>query len=389
MPSPKFYAASPESVGIDAGKLAEMARRVRREVDEGLLPSAQIAVAREGRLALFETFGDATNDSLYCVFSSTKAITSAAAWLLIEAGELAVDESVANIVPEFATNGKDVVTVEQLFLHTAGFPHAPFRPTDWLDRDRRLGRFAQWRLNWEPGSRFEYHPSSSMWVVAEIIERRTGRDFVEFVRTEIAEPLGLLDLFVGLPAAENPRVTELVHRGDPMTSQDYQRLGIPEPPVTEVTEQAILGFNRPDVRAVGVPGGGGVMSAAELALFYQGLIHGGSVDGRRIWRDDTLEMARTVRSGDLRDPMSGVAVNRGLGIVVAGDRFRNFRGFAHANSPLAFGHGGAGGQIAWGDPVTGISVGYCTNGHDRNPLRVGRRGLSISKRVAALVFRRV
>ena len=385
MPNPKFYAESPESVGIDSAKLTEVVQRVRREVDEGLLPSAQIAVARQGRLALFETFGDATNDSLYCVFSSTKAITSAAAWLLIEAGELSVDETVADIVPEFATNGKDVVTVEQLFLHTAGFPNAPFRPTDWVDRDRRLKRFAQWRLNWEPGSRFEYHPSSSMWVVAEIIERRTGRDFVEFVRTEVAEPLGLEHLYVGLPAAANFRVTELEHCGDPMTSEDYARLGLPEPPVTEVTEEAILSFNREEVRAVGVPGGGGVMSAAELALFYQGLIHGNSVDGRRIWQDATLEMARTVRSGDLRDPMSGVPVNRGLGIVIAGDEYRNFRGFARDNSPLAFGHGGAGGQIAWGDPVTGISIGYCTNGHDRNPMRLGRRGLSISKRVAGLV----
>ncbi|MDE0190283.1 MAG: serine hydrolase [Gammaproteobacteria bacterium] len=384
MPDPKFIAESPESAGLASEKLDDLLRRVRQEVDEGLLPSAQIAVAKEGRLVLFETFGNATNDSLYCVFSATKAVTSAAAWLLIEAGELSVDEVVADIVPEFATNGKDVVTVEQLFLHTAGFPNAPFRPTDWLDRDRRLARFAQWRLNWEPGTRFEYHPSSSMWVVAEIIERRTGRDFTEFVRTEVAEPLALRDLYVGLPGPENPRVTELMHCGDPMTSADYARLGIPEPPVTEVTEEAILSFNRPEVRAVGVPGGGGIMSAAELALFYQGLIHGGSVDGRRIWRESTLELARTVRSGDLRDPMSGVPVNRGLGIVIAGDEYRNFRGFARDNSPLAFGHGGAGGQIAWGDPVTGISIGYCTNGHDRNPMRLGRRGLSISKRVAAL-----
>ena len=382
MPDPKFRAESPESVGIDPDKLADVVQRVRREVDEGLLPSAQIAVAREGRLALFETVGEATNDSLYCVFSSTKAITSAAAWLLIEAGDLSVDEIVADIVPEFGTNGKEVVTVEQLFLHTAGFPSAPFRPTDWLDRDQRLRRFSQWRLNWQPGSRFEYHPSSSMWAVAEIIERRSGRDFTEFVASEVAEPLGLDDMHVGLPAQENPRVTELVHCGDPMTSEDYERLGIPEPPVTEVTEAAILSFNRADVRAVGVPGGGGIMTAAELALFYQALMHGGSLGGRRVWRDETLHMARTVRSGALCDPMSGVPVNRGLGIVVAGDESRHFRGFVRDNSPLAFGHGGAGGQIAWGDPVTGISIGYCTNGHDRNPMRLGRRGLSIAKRVA-------
>ena len=386
MPNPQHIAESPEAVGVDAEKLAAVVARVRQEVDEGLLPSAQIAVAREGRLALFETFGDATNESLYCVFSSTKAITSAAAWLLIESGDLSVDERVADIVPEFGTNGKDVVTVEQLFLHTAGFPSAPFRPTDWFDRDRRLARFAQWRLNWAPGSQFEYHPSSSMWVIAEIIERRSGRDFIEFVRGEIAEPLGLPDLYVGLPAEQNDRVATIVHCGEPMTSEDYARLGIPEPPVTEVTEDAILSFNLAEVRASPIAGGGGIMTAAEVALFYQGLLHGGSVDGPRIWRDETLEMARQVRSGDLRDPYAGHPVNRGLGIVVAGDEGRNLRGFGHRNSPTAFGHGGAGGQIAWADPETGISIGYCTNGHDRNPVRMGRRGVGISNRVAEVAI---
>ena len=124
------------------------------------------------------------------------------------------------------------------------------------------------------------------------------------------------------------------------------------------------------------------MTAADLALFYQALMHGGSVGERTVWKAETLAMARQVRSGDLRDPLSGKRVNRALGIVVAGDEDRNLRGFGHENSPLAFGHGGAGGQIAWADPATGISIGYCTNGHDRNPLRMGRRGVSISNRVA-------
>ena len=382
MPHPDFFAPSPEAAGVDAERLDAVLQRVRQEVDEGLLPSAQIAVAREGRLALFETIGEATDENLYCVFSATKALTSAAAWLLIEEGDLRLDEKAAAIVPEFGTNGKDAVTVEQLFLHSAGFPSAPFRPTDWFDRDRRLARFASWRLNWEPGSRFEYHPTSSMWVIAEIIERRTGDDFQTFVHDQITMPLNLPDFHLGLPAEQNHRVATLIHRGDPLTSEDYARLGIPEPPVTEVTEDAILGFNEPEIRAVPTPGGGGIATAAELALFYQALMHGGSHGHRRVWKQSTLDMAQTVRSGDLRDPLSGKRVNRALGIVVAGDEDRNFRGFGHENSPLAFGHGGAGGQIAWADPTTGISIGYCTNGFDRNPLRLGRRTVSISNRVA-------
>jgi len=377
------FVSEPETIGLDPQKLAELTRRVRQDVDEGLLPSAQIAVAREGRVGLFETFGEADNNTMYCVFSSTKAVMSAAAWLLVVEGELDLEERVAAIVPEFATNGKEIVTVEQLFLHSAGFPSAPFRPLEWDDREARLARFSRWRLNWAPGSRFEYHPTSSMWVIAEIVERRSGKDFREFIRERVIEPLGLTDLHVGLPPEENHRVAECVHVGDGLTSDDYARLGIPEPPVTEVTEDAILSFNRPEFRAVGVPGGGGVATAAGLALFYQGLLHGGSLGGPEVWSAETLAMALEVRSGDLVDPLYGKRVNRALGVVVAGDHERNFRGFGHRNSPLAFGHGGAGGQIAWADPASGVSIGYCTNGHDRNPLRMGRRGVGISNRAAA------
>ena len=307
---------------------------------------------------------------------------SAAAWLLIAEGRLDVKERVADIVPEFGTNGKEVVTVEQLFLHSAGFPSAPFRPLEWDDRDARFARFSRWRLNWTPGSRFEYHPTSSMWVIAEIVERRGGKDFRAFIRERVIEPLGLTDLYVGLPAEENHRVSELVHVGDGLTSEDYARLGVPAPPVTEVTEEAILTFNRPEFRAVGVPGGGGFATAAGLALFYQGLLHGGAIGGPVVWTEDTLAMGLEVRSGDLVDPLYGRLVNRALGVVVSGGADRNFRGFGHRNSPSAFGHGGAGGQIAWADPATGISIGYCTNGHDRNPLRLGRRGVAISNRAA-------
>ena len=376
------FLAKPETIGLDPQKLEQLTRRVRQEVDEGLLPSAQIAVAREGRVGLFETFGEADNNTMYCVFSSTKAVMSAAAWLLIEEGKLDVKERVAPIVPEFGTNGKEVVTVEQLFLHSAGFPSAPFRPLEWDDRDARLARFSRWRLNWAPGSRFEYHPTSSMWVIAEIVERRTGKDFRAFIRERIIEPLGLTSLHVGLPAEQNDRVAECVHVGDALTSDDYARLGVPEPPVTEVTEDAILTFNRPEFRAVGVPGGGGIATAADLALFYQGLLHGRAAGGPEVWTAERLAMALEVRSGDLVDPLYGKRVNRALGVVVSGDAERNFRGFGHANSPSAFGHGGAGGQIAWADPATGISIGYCTNGHDRNPLRLGRRGVGISSRAA-------
>ncbi len=376
------FMVEPRDAGIDEDKLAALVARARQEVDEGLLPAAQVALAKDGRLVCFETFGAADNNSLFCIFSATKAITSAAAWLLIQEGKLDTSRKVVDVIPEFGSHGKDAVVIEQLFTHTAGFPGAPFRPTDWFDYKRRLGRFEQWTLNWPVGDRFEYHPTSSMWVIAEIIERLSGRPYDAFVRERIAEPLGLPDMWVGLPVTEHDRVVDCCHTGDPLTSEDYARLGIPEPPVTEVTEEAILSFNRSDIRQVPTPGGGGIMSAAELALLYQALISGKSITGETLWTRETLAMARKVISQGYVDQLTGVPVSRALGVVVAGDKRRNLRGFGHSNSESAFGHGGAGGQIAWGDPGTGISLGYCTNAHDRNPFRMGRRGVSISNRAA-------
>ncbi len=393
MIDPSLLAPSPESVGIDPDKLEALFERAEKEVREGILPSVQIAIAREGRIAGMRSFGrarfggaeaDADDDSLYCIFSCSKAITSAAAWLLIQEGKLSLDERVSAIVPEFASHGKEAVRVEQLFTHTAGFPTAPFDPQYFRDRERRLAYFAKWRLTFEPGSRFIYHPSSSMYVIAEILERRSGLAFHEFVRQRIAEPLGLPDLCMGLPDDAQARAADIEHRGEELTDADFERLGFPKPPVTEVTEENVQRFNLPEVRRTGIPGGGAFANAHTLALFYQGLLSGGrTADGAPIWRPETLAMAREIRNPDFTDIVFGKRANRGLGLMIAGDRDRTYRGFGHTNSDAAFGHGGAGGQIGWADPATGISIGYCTNGFDRDVIRQARRGVGISSRAAA------
>ena len=394
MPAQHFFAESPEAVGIESARLEALFERAEREVREGLLPSAQIAIARHGKLAGMRSVGrvtcegrpvEASDDTLYVVFSCTKAVISAAAWLLIQEGKLDPDELVADAIPEFAAHEKRGIRVEQLFTHTCGFPRAPYLQRDWHDRAKRLERFGSWRLNWEPGTRFEYHPTSSMWVVAELIERRSGIPYREFVRKRIAEPLGLDDLWVGLPREHHGRLADIVHVSRELTPEEFAELGFPVPPETEVTEEMVQGFNQTSVREAGVPGGGGAMTAADLALFYQSLLSGRAHDGTEIWRRETLESAREVRTGDLRDPVFGQAANRGLGVTIAGGEGRNVRGFGHTGSELSFGHGGAGGQIGWADPVSGISLGYCTNGFDRNVIRQARRGVGISSRAGALL----
>lgn len=393
MPAAHQLADSPREIGLDPAKVEELFKRAEREVSEGLLPSCQIAIARNGRIGAMKTFGravqggvekPATDETLYCVFSCTKAIISSAIWILIGDGKLAIGERAAAIVPEFGSNGKEAITVEQLLLHVGGFPNAPFPQPDWMSHEKRLERFKSWRLEFPVGQRFIYHPTSGFWVLGEIIERRSGQSFQDFVRDRIAQPLGLPGLRVGIPRADHGRTADVVWVGQGLTAEDYQKMGVPAPPATEITESAILGFNTAVVRESGVPGGGGIMTAADLALFYQGLLHNpAGADGAPIWRSAVLKEALRPRSGDYFDPIFKYKCNRALGVIVAGsDGMANYRGFGKTNSPDAFGHGGAGGQIGWGDPATGISLGYCTNGFDRNEIRQGRRGVALSSMAA-------
>ena len=356
-------------------KVDELLARARREVDAGLLPSCQVALGYEGELVAFETIGDATDDTRYCIFSATKAFVAGVMWQLIGEGAVDVRAKVTEVIPEFGTNGKDVITIEQVMLHTSGFPHAPLPHPVWETREGRVQRFGEWRLNWDPGTRFEYHATSAHWVLAEIIDRVTGGDYRQEVARRIVEPLGLR-LELGVPVDRQEHLADLQLTGEEATPDELEAvLGVRTVPVTEVTDDALMGFNRPEVRAVGVPGGGAFARAADLALYYQALLH----DERGLWDPEVLaDVTGNVRN-TLADPWMGVSANRSLGLILAGDDGQSAqRGMGRTLSAGAFGHNGAGGQLAWGDPATGLSFGYVTNGLDRHLIRQARRGVALN-----------
>src|ERR1051325_1873633 len=99
---------------VDRAQVAKLMDRVRREIDEGLLPSCQIALALEGELVTAETFGEARDDDRYCIFSATKPFVAATVWTLLADGSLRLEDRVADHFPEFGENGKDGITIEQV-----------------------------------------------------------------------------------------------------------------------------------------------------------------------------------------------------------------------------------------------------------------------------------
>lgn len=396
MPAAHFFAKNPEEIGLDPQKVQALFERAQREVNAGLLPACQVAIARNGKIGAMQTFGravqggvekSATNETFFVIMSATKAFTSAAAWLLMQEGKLRPDDRVVQFVPEFGTNGKDAVTVEHCLIHTSAIPYAPHFQKDWGDRKRRLERFAQWRLDHTPGEKFVYHISANFWPIAESVERISGQDYRDFVRTRIAEPLGLPDLRVGISPSLNDRVADLVWVGEPMSAAEYEKMGLKSPRagVAAISEDGVLELNEPVTRAAASPSAGGITTAGDLALFYQALLNEGRAhDGTPIWQPEMLREARRIRTGDLKDPYLGILANRALGIAIAGEDGRgNMRGFGRTNSADSFGHPGFGGQTAWADPATGISFGYLTNGFDRNDIREGRRQVALSSLAAA------
>ena len=346
--------------------LAELLESAAADVESGWLPSCQLAVARDGALLAFETFGAATAATRYCIFSCTKPIVASAVWLLIGDGLVDVRRPVGAYVSELDRDAFAAVTVEQVMLHTGGFPNAQMPPLVGGDATRRRAQFAQWELEWEPGTRFEYHATSAHWVLVDIIERLSGIDFRDFVERRVTEPLGLPRL-LGIPEEQQGNVATLVQVG--------------EAPANDVTW-----FDDPRLRAVGIPGGGGIMRAADLALFYQGLLHnpGG------LWDADVLDDATTNVRCDFPDDLLQVPVHRTLGLVLAGDdgkHFMRYGSFGAANSPRSFGHAGAHMHLGWADPETGLSFAYCTNGIDGDVMREAMRGLRLSDLAAGLIVR--
>ena len=363
-------------MGLDQAAISKLRDRAHREVDEGLLPSVQFALGYQGELALFETYGDATNESRYAVYSAIKPFVAGAMWALIGDSCIDVSKHVFEYVPEFATHGKDAVTVEQVMLHTSGFPAAPLQPLEGATSAGRCAAFAKWRLSWRAGTQFMYHPSSAHWVLAEIIERVTGQDFRDVVEQRVTTPAGLPKVLGKLPNLATP----LVVVGEPATPDELEAVfGVRQLPVTEVTSEALFAFTDPAIQAVGMPGGGGVMRACDLAMYYQAALR----NPGEMWRPDVIDDARTNVRNHFPDPNNGVPANRTLGLVRAkGDGKDNYRGFGRTAHEGTVGHNGARGQIAWGDPLTGLSFGYCTNGLDQHQVREPRRTTALASLAA-------
>ncbi|HEX6418320.1 MAG TPA: serine hydrolase domain-containing protein [Acidimicrobiales bacterium] len=367
---------------LDHATVARLLDRARREVDDGLVPAAQLAIGWRGEVVVEATFG-APDDARFLGFSTTKALIGAALWRLVGEGSLELGAPVAHYLPAFGANGKADVTVEQVLLHLGGFPLAPLGPDRWSTVEGRRSQYARWRLTLPPGETYAYHPTAGHWVLADLLGELTGSPYADAIEHMVTRPLGLPRL-LGIPPGAQDGILPSAVVGSPASPQEIEAaLGVPPaaaPGDVGVTQLLVL--NDPAARAVGVPGGGGIFRAADLARLYQAFLD----DSEGLWDPAVLADATGVVRNRLPDAW-GVPANRTRGgLVVKGDDgLGHRRGFGRTTSARSFGHDGAGGQIAFADPATGLSVAYLTSGLDQNLVREKRRVDEIATLAAAVL----
>src|SRR5438046_9652743 len=210
-------------VGLAADPLDRLFHIIDEHVATGRYPGAQIAIARNGQLAVVKTFGDRTidpartpahDDTLWLLYSNTKVLTACAVWLLVDRGALAFTDRVAEHLPGFEANGKGEITLIQLLTHQAGFPNADVPKAAWEDHELLHRTLRGLTLEWTPGSRVHYHGRAAHWTAAALIEALTKTDYRVFIRDHVIEPLGLgRDLYVGLPDREHVRAVDMHEPG--------------------------------------------------------------------------------------------------------------------------------------------------------------------------------
>ncbi|HXJ83817.1 MAG TPA: serine hydrolase domain-containing protein [Candidatus Methylomirabilis sp.] len=367
----------PTSLGLDSQALERLRETITRHLAEGRYPGAQIAVARWGKLALCQAFGDARlepdrvparDDTLWLLYSNTKVITACAVWLLMERGALRFTDRVAEHLPGFERNGKGEITIIQLLTHQGGFPNADVPKEAWEDHDLLRQTVAGFTLEWTPGTRVHYHGRAAHWTAAAMIEALTKTDYRAFIREHVAEPLGLgRELFVGLPDAEHSRAVDM-HEPSADGSRQLKR-----------AEE-----NNAEFRRAGTPGGGGYATARAMAAFYQMLLQGGSLAGTRLLSPRTIQYVTRNFTGDRVDGYMGMAMHRGLGPHSRGTT-ETIRGLGSIASPRTFGHGGVGSSYCWGDPDSGVSFAYITNGRLPDPWHSARMDVISNSVHAAIV----
>ena len=350
----------PEEVGVSSARLSRALALLDAWVEQGRVPGAAAVVLRRGAVVARHFRGWAvwdsadgelqpiTQDTIFPLASVTKPISATAFMLLVEAGEVILDDPVVRFLPEFGKLGKEQVRVRHLLTHTSGLPD--MLPNNESLRKAHSGLQAFVRsafrqeLAFTPGSRVSYS-STGILVLAEIAERLTRQSFADFMADRIFRPIGLRSMGLRPSTALYPRIARL-RLPEGRTPTDWDN-------------------NSHYWRQLGAPWGGLFATADEVARFGQLFLEACGSAGATWQAGPGLVLspasARLMVQDHTRGipSVSGVAESWGLGWALRAGPSGAWAG--DLASPQAFGHIGASGTMLWVDPMHELVCVVLTN----------------------------
>ncbi|BDX30151.1 esterase [Mycobacterium antarcticum] len=341
---------------------------------------AACAVYHRGRLVvdLYGGTADAVTgrpwsaDTLTIGFSVSKGLMALCGYLAHQRGLLDFDTPVAALWPRFAANGKQDITIREVFAHRAGLMA--------LDVDLTLDDVLAWepviraieaqRPLWAPGTAFAYHALTFGWLTGEILRRATGRMPGALLAEYLTDDLGV-DAWIGLPGALQHRVARMHAPRSRLLRGSYRalpkvlrRIG-KAPAVRTVTLGSAFpfslidgcagDFNTPAVHAAQIPAANGILDARALAAIYGAAVS--PVLGAPLLTPASLADAVTVRSaGDgWSSALNAPGIRFSTGFLINGIPFRPLL------SDSSFGHDGVSGSLGFADADSQTGFGYVNN----------------------------
>jgi CubicO group peptidase (beta-lactamase class C family) len=291
------------------------------------------------------------SDTIVNVWSTTKTVTNLAALVLVDRGLLDPYSPVARYWPEFAANGKENVEVRHLLSHTSGVsgwsqPFAIEQMYDWELSTSRLAEQAPW---WEPGTASGYHALNQGHLVGEVIRRVSGKGLKEFVRDEIAGPLGA-DFQIGCVPADAARVAPVI--APPPLAIDLASLDPQSVAVKTFTGPLASAHaaNTDGWRAATIGAANGHGNARSVVAIQSAVARGAGA----LISPETADLIFDVQSDGV-DLVLGVPIRFGIGYGLPGDLVPHV-----PKGKICF-WGGWGGSLIIVDLDRKLTIGYMMN----------------------------
>lgn len=298
-------------------------------------------------------------DSIINVFSTTKVMTIICALMLVDRGQLDLDEPVAKYWPEFAQNGKENILVRQIFSHTSGLAgwDEKMAMEDLYDWDKAVGLLAAQKPWWEPGSSNGYHATTHGYLLGELVRRISGKSLGTFFREEVSGPLNA-DFHIGFGKEHDNRVAELIPWEMPQKGEPGYMEMDPNSFFSRVFTNPIIDIEKiktREWRSAEIPAAGGHGNARSVARIASAIACGGEVDNVRLMNMGTIKKAKEEQSYTT-DLVLMLPIRFGLGF-----------GLPSKELPLpspnanAVWWGGAGGSLVIMDLDNKVSLSYVMN----------------------------